>query len=493
MIKQSIRDSSLAALAGIIVSYAAFYVLGWPLETEAIAGWIMAETPSAWAVPILIVLGDWAKPWAITGGLAALGFALWIPTVLCRRFSNQLWLGLVPVLAALYAWWFEFPSFAGNAAFWLPSSLAIWLFLNRLDPLPYGQGSVSAANPDRKGGDDTVSRQRRELLISAAMLSGTVGVAVESYVRNRSIAQSATAPVDLFPMVMPPNGMAKVRKPITPVGQFYVMSKNSVDPALDPRRWRLRIRREGRTVRDYSYQELLALPRRERYQTLRCISNTLKTDLMGTAYWSGLRLDQLLDRREAGDGALEAVVLGVDGHGDSFPVDYAFNDEFMLALGMNGQTLNRNHGFPVRLLVPRYYGFKNIKWISEIDFVSKPYFGTWPKRGFSKDAFIHTMSHIDRVSREGHQLRLTGVSFAGVRGIQRVESRVDNGPWISLQLEPALSVYTWTRWQGLIPSSSIAQMVEVRAQDGTGNWQLAQEKPQFPDGVAGPTIRRIPT
>lgn len=477
MIKQSIRDSSLATLAGILVSYAAFYILGWPLKTEAIAGWIMAETPSAWAVPILAVLGEWAKPWAITGGLAALGFALWIPTFLCRRFSNQLWIGLVPVLAALYAWVFDFASLGGNASFWLPSSFTIWLFLKRQHPLP----------------DAEVSTQRRELLISAAMLSGTVGVAVESYVRNRLIAQSATAPVDLFPMVMPPNGMAKVRKPITPVGQFYVMSKNSVDPALDPRRWRLRIKREGRTVRDYSYQELLALPRRERYQTLRCISNTLKTDLMGTAYWSGLRLDQLIERREAGDGALEAVVLGVDGHGDSFPVDYAFHDEFMLALGMNGQTLNRNHGFPIRLLVPRYYGFKNIKWISEIDFVEKPYFGTWPKRGFSKDAFVHTMSHIDRVSREGEQLRLTGVSFAGVRGIQRVEARVDLGAWIPLQLEPVLSVYTWTRWQGLIPASSRAEMVEVRAQDSTGNWQLAQEKPQFPDGMAGPTIRRIPS
>ena len=493
MIKQSIRDSSLATLAGILVSYAAFYILGWPLETEAIAEWIMAETPSSWAVPILTVLGDWAKPWAITGGLAALGFALWIPTAGYRWKAHLSWFGWLPVLAAAYAWVFEFASLGGNAAFWLPSSFAIWLFLKRQHPLPHGQGSVSATNPDREAGDDATSKQRRELLISAAMLSGTVGVAVESYVRNRSIAQSSIAPVDLFPMVMPPNGMAKVRKPITPVGQFYVMSKNSVDPALDPRRWRLRMKREGRLVRDFSYQELLALPRRERYQTLRCISNTLKTELMGTAYWSGLRLDQLLGRRDAGDGALEAVVLGVDGHGDSFPVDYAFNGEFMLALGMNGQTLNRNHGFPVRLLVPRYYGFKNIKWISEIDFVEKPYFGTWPKRGFSKDAFVHTMSHIDRVSREGGQLRLTGVSFAGVRGIQRVEARVDQGPWISLPLEPALSVYTWTRWQGLIPASLIAQLVEVRAQDSTGNWQLAQEKPQFPDGAAGPTIRRIPS
>jgi DMSO/TMAO reductase YedYZ molybdopterin-dependent catalytic subunit len=475
MLKRSIRDSSLATLAGILASYLTFYLAGWPLATEAIAEWIMAETPSAWAVPILTGLGDWAKPWAITGGLATLGFALWIPSILFRWRRHWLWFGLIPLLAILYALQFDFRSISGNAAFWIPAAIAL--------------GSLAQAQPQ------PVSSQRREFLISTAMLSGTIGVALESYVRNESIAMSAVAPVDLFPMVMPPNPMPKgvVRKPITPVGQFYVMSKNSVDPALDPRRWRLRIKREGRTIRDFSYPELLALPRQQRYQTLRCISNTLKTDLMGTAYWSGLRLDQLVERGDAGDGALEAVVLGVDGHGDSFPVDYAFNEEFMLALGMNGQTLNRNHGFPIRLLVPRYYGFKNIKWISEIDFVSKPYFGTWPKRGFSKDAFVHTMSYIDRITRQTDRLQVGGVSFAGVRGIQRVEARVDHEPWVPMRLEPALSVYTWTRWQGVLPAASNAQVVEVRAQDGTGLWQLAQEKPQFPDGMAGPTIRRIPS
>lgn len=478
MIQRSIRDSSLAALAGILVSYLAFYWAGVPLATEAIAEWIMAETPSAWAVPILTKLGDWAKPWAMTGGLAALGFALWIPSFLHRLRPTRAWFALVPTLAAIYAWRFEFPSAAGNLCFWLTAGSALWWLTREAQPVSAG----------------AVSMARRELLISTAMLSGTVGVAVESYWRNRSIARSSVVPVDLFPMVMPPNPLPKglVRKPITPVGQFYVMSKNSVDPAIDPRQWRLRIKREGRTVRDFSYSDLLALPRRERYQTLRCISNTLKTDLMGTAYWSGIRLDQLCDRRDAGDGAIEAVVLGADGHGDSYPVDYAFTEEFMLALGMNGQTLNRNHGFPIRLLVPRYYGFKHIKWIAEIDFVTKPYFGTWPKRGFSKDAFVHTMSHIDRVNRHEGQLALGGVSFAGVRGIQRVEARVDQGPWSPLVLEPALSVYTWTRWQGLVPAPGSAQIVEVRALDGTGKWQLEREKPQFPDGVAGPTVRRIP-
>ena len=470
MMRRSLCQSSFAALAGIVVSYAAFYLLGWPLLTEAIAEWIMAETPSAWAVPILGGLGDWAKPWAMTGGLAALGFALWVPAALRAKAA----LTLVPLLAGLYAWLFDFRSIAGNLAFWGPALGALWFFHLRAETLVPGSG-------------------RREFLISTTMLSGTAAVALESYWRNHSIAQSANAPTYLFPMPAPPGAPGPYRKPVTQVGQFYVMSKNSVDPAIDPNRWRLRIKREGRTVREFSYRDLLSLPRQERYQTLRCISNTLNSDLMGTAYWSGVKLSQLCERREAGEGAVEAVVLGVDGHGDSFPVDYAFDDELMLAIGMNGETLHRNHGFPLRLLVPRYYGFKNIKWISEIDFVTKPYFGTWPRRGFSKEAYVHTASHIDRIIRGPGSVQVGGVSFAGNRGVQRVEARVDGGAWAAMQLEPALSVYTWTRWQGVLPASLNAQAVEVRALDGTGAWQLAREKPQFPDGGAGPTIRRIPS
>jgi hypothetical protein len=276
------------------------------------------------------------------------------------------------------------------------------------------------------------------------------------------------------------------------------MSKNSVDPNLDAATWRLAIKIDGKTLRTFQYRDLLALPRKERYQTLRCISNTLKSDLMGTAYWSGFHLRQIMDRARLPEGIQECIVLGTDGHGDSFPVDYAFGGEFLLALGMNGKTLTRDHGYPLRLLVPRYYGFKNIKWIGEINFVSKPYFGTWPKRGFTKEPVIHTMSFIDRIVRENGsgRLRAGGVAFAGIRGITRVELRVDSGPWQAASIEPRLFTgpedCTWTRWTAEIDAPPGAEWLESRALDGSGNWQLAAEKPLFPDGVAGPYRRRIP-
>ena len=268
------------------------------------------------------------------------------------------------------------------------------------------------------------------------------------------------------------------------------MSKNAIDPALDPAIWRLKISIDGRQVRQLSFDELLALPRSARFVTLRCISNTLRSDLMGTAVFSGFRLSHIVDRATLPSNIVEVAVIGVDGHGDSFPLDYAFSDEALFALGMNGKTLDRTHGFPVRFLSPRYYGFKNVKWISDIAFVSQPYFGTWPRLGYSKQPLIHTASHIDRVRKENGQIQVGGVSFAGVRGIQRVELRADQGPWQPATLEEPLSGYTWTRWVGTLAAAQ-AKVIEARAQDGEGHWQESTSGSLFPDGLTGPTIRRL--
>jgi hypothetical protein len=101
------------------------------------------------------------------------------------------------------------------------------------------------------------------------------------------------------------------------------------------------------------------------------------------------------------------------------------------------------------------------------------------------------MSFFDRVRREGNRLQLGGVAFAGLRGIQRVEVRAGDGPWTPVTLEAPLSRFTLVRWKGELAVPAGAKVVEVRAQDGLGQWQAVQEKPIFPDGVAGPTVKRL--
>jgi hypothetical protein len=110
--------------------------------------------------------------------------------------------------------------------------------------------------------------------------------------------------------------------------------------------------------------------------------------------------------------------------------------------------------------------------------------------GYTKDPVVHTASHIDRVMNSGAALAVGGVSFAGDRGIRRVIVRADGGDWVEAELEAPLSPYTWTRWRATLPVQA-AKQVEARAMDGLGNWQDPQEGPLFPDGVRGPTVKRL--
>jgi len=84
-----------------------------------------------------------------------------------------------------------------------------------------------------------------------------------------------------------------------------------------------------------------------------------------------------------------------------------------------------------------------------------------------------------------------GVSYAGSRGIKAVEVRLDVGPWIPAEMENPLSLYSWTRWMVELDAPSGASLVEARAQDGNGAWQLDVETPLFPGGVGGPTVRKL--
>jgi DMSO/TMAO reductase YedYZ molybdopterin-dependent catalytic subunit len=436
MFERSLRISSLLALAFVALNHAAARVLGWPLATDRIAEWIMARTPNDWAVALLTGLGEWAKPLAATGGLAAIGFAALLLTF---------------------------------AVLWLHKGS------RAIPPDPRRRGFLAAAAP-------------------AIMIAGTAGVAVESWTRNRAYAGKAVEPVELWPHRFPSEresfAPGLVRPSVTGVDTFYGMSKNTVDPVLDPREWKLRITLDGQPLRQYSYPELLSLPRIQRYTTMRCVSNTLTSNLMGTAEWSGIHPRQLIDPSTIPTAVVEIALIGADGHDDSLPLSYAYSEEILLALGMNGKTLNRVHGFPFRLIAPKYYGFKSVKWMTEIRLCTKPYFGTWPQMGYTKEPVVHTMSYVDRVRREGGVVLAGGIAFAGLRGVDRVEVRAGGGVWSPAELEAPLSPYTWTRWKVRLAAGE-AKTLEVRALARDGRWQAVKEKPLFPDGVAGPTIKKL--
>ncbi len=457
--------SSVAALLGLCGQYLFHYLAGTPLLTDQLSEWIMARTPSRYAVAILEYLGPWAKPSAVTGSLALLGACLFAIRLIPRRALALAFGSLCAVGMACYI---GFHSIAGICAFWVPALGYVVFAYRRQQPPAF-------------------SPQRRSLL----MAGGVIAVAGESFLREEALARRARQPIDLFPF-QPPLDRANfapglVRKAITPLPEFYGMSKDTVDPTIDPQSWRLLITLDGKPLRQFRYGELLGLPKQIRYATLRCISNTLKSDLMGTAIWAGVHLSQLTDRATLPSNIIEAAFIGVEGHDDSLRLDYAFSDECLLTLGMNGKTLSRTHGFPIRLLAPNYYGCRNVKWIREIRFVTQPYYGTWQRLGYTKEPVIHVCSHIDHVRRDGPLAEFGGVSFAGSRGIQAVRVRANRGPWQPARLEPALSSYTWTRWAAQLPAAE-GSILEANAQDKTGAWQELVQGGPFPSGMSGPTI-----
>jgi DMSO/TMAO reductase YedYZ molybdopterin-dependent catalytic subunit len=272
---------------------------------------------------------------------------------------------------------------------------------------------------------------------------------------------------------------------VTPITGFYLMSKTVEDPAISADSWRLRIGGAVRQPLDLTYGELLRLPRVDHWLTLRCVSNSVGGPLMGNALWSGVPLPALLSLAGVAPEATTVVLKARDSYSDSFPLDRALLPTTLLAYAVNGDLLNRDHGFPARVLVPGLYGFKNVKWVEEIELVAGDFNGPWQRLGWTRTAIQTTFSRIDFVRSVASGALAGGIAFAGDRAIHSVEVRVDTGPWREAVLHvPTLGDLTWTQW--LFPFRAHGRVtVTVRATDGAGALQEQTERGVFPDGATG--------
>jgi DMSO/TMAO reductase YedYZ molybdopterin-dependent catalytic subunit len=184
------------------------------------------------------------------------------------------------------------------------------------------------------------------------------------------------------------------------------------------------------------------------------------------------------------------VFRSADGYSDSLTIAVARDDATLIAVGMDGEALTLDHGFPARLLGIGTYGMKNPKWITSIEVVGAPYTGYWEERGWSRDAIVKTTTRFDTPS-PGSTVRgdttIAGVAFAGDRGISRVEVSTDGGAtWATAGLEPPLSSFTWVRWR--YPWSADGPgtyTLRARAFDGSGTSQPSTFAPPHPDGASG--------
>lgn len=279
---------------------------------------------------------------------------------------------------------------------------------------------------------------------------------------------------------------------VTPTEDFYVVSKNLIDPRVDADRWRLRIGGLTRQMVTLTYADVLAMPSLEQYTTLQCISNEVGGYLMSNALWTGFSLRSLLEKAGPLPEARYVMFRSQDDYTESMPLGFALQDGVILAHSMNGVRLPHKHGFPLRLLAPGKYGVKNPKWITEIMLADREMLGYWQQRDWDKDAEMNTSCRIDMPAHfeviDERSYRLRGVAFSGRRGISKVEVSVDGGrSWREAVVKPALSPYTWLLWHYDWTDLPAPASLEIyaRASDGEGVVQTAAKAPPYPSGATG--------
>jgi DMSO/TMAO reductase YedYZ molybdopterin-dependent catalytic subunit len=288
----------------------------------------------------------------------------------------------------------------------------------------------------------------------------------------------------------------KLTPVITPVADFYHVSKNIADPVVDVANWSLSIGGLVKNPRIYTLDELVQRSTTRNITTLSCISNELNGDLAGTAEWAGIPLRDLLEEVGINPATVDLVFRAADGYDDSIPFATAMSPSTMLVTAMNGEPLPSDHGGPARIIVPPIYGMKNVKWLEQIEAVDLDYKGYWETRGWSDTAQYQIWGRIDTPASgsevQAGEVLVAGVAAAGNRGILRVEISTDDGQtWADAELEPSINPnFTWVRWVYPLQASGNVTVL-MRATDGEGVVAPMERNPPLPDGATGWPDREV--
>jgi DMSO/TMAO reductase YedYZ molybdopterin-dependent catalytic subunit len=300
-----------------------------------------------------------------------------------------------------------------------------------------------------------------------------------------------------------------LRFPITPVGLHYLLIHYDI-PVVDPDAWRLEVR--GANTMTLSLDDARARPAVELAATMECagngrarfepraISQPWLHEAVGTARWRGTPLRPLLE--EAGvDRAVEVVFHGLDRgieggepqhYARSLPLAEALRDEVLLAYEMNGAPLPPQHGFPLRLVVPGWYGMTNVKWLAAIELAAEPFAGyqnatayrfrrheedegtpvdrMQPRSLIAPPGVPEFLSRLRTV--EAGPCTLEGRAWSGLAPVASVEVSTDGGSsWAPAELGDDLGRWAWRGWTFAWDATSGEHILLSRARDEAGNEQ----------------------
>ncbi len=284
-------------------------------------------------------------------------------------------------------------------------------------------------------------------------------------------------------------------EPITPNELFYCVTKNVVDPKVDVDLWHLEVDGLVQNRATWRFQDLLGLPAHEQQTTLMCISNGLDAGLISNAIWKGIPLHDLLERAAPLSNAARVRFHGVDNYTDTIPLEKAMDPATLLAYRMNGVQLPDRHGYPLRAIVPGYFGEKNVKWLTRIELTDAEAKGFYEAQGWGPDFIAPTRSRIDvpdydssfSISKLQQPIEVKGIAFGGDRGVSRVEFSFDDGKsWRDAEIHYNGGDLAWSLWKtGWLPEAAGDYTLVVRATDGKGGVQKFEEDRGWFSGTTG--------
>ncbi|MBO3272183.1 sulfite oxidase [Hymenobacter defluvii] len=304
--------------------------------------------------------------------------------------------------------------------------------------------------------------------------------------------------------------------------RFYIRSHFPI-PQLTAATWQLRIEGEVRKALTISYDELRKLPAKTVTATLECAGNgrarlapkvkglLWEQGAVGNAEWTGVPLAALLERAGLNAGAVEVICEGADkgevteepkspgtiAFARSLPLAKARQPEVLVAYLMNGQPLPPEHGFPVRLVVPGWYGMASVKWLSKITVTAKPFAGYWQTLEYAYWQRQHGQPTLTAVTETqvkaeiarpalhevvpaGQPYRVFGAAWTGESEVTRVEVSTDNGrTWQAATLLDASVPFAWRLWEfrWTPPAAPGRHTLQARATDRAGHTQPTEHDP----------------
>jgi DMSO/TMAO reductase YedYZ molybdopterin-dependent catalytic subunit len=320
-----------------------------------------------------------------------------------------------------------------------------------------------------------------------------------------------------------------MRYDITPSGLHYLLVHFDI-PDVDGSTWRLAVGGDVERPVELTLDDIRARPRRTIAVTIECagngrarlsprpISQPWLVEAVSTAEWTGAPLSALLEEAGLGPDAVEVVFTGID-HGiekgyehdyaRSLSVPDAMRSEVLLAYEMNGRPLEPQHGFPLRLVAPGWYGMMHVKWLRSIAAISSQFDGYQQRTAYwyrqSQDDPGEPVTRIrpralmippgfpdfltrHRVVEQGRVV-VRGRAWSGVAPITRVELGVD-GAWAAAELDREVGPFAWRSWSAGWDASVGDHELSCRATDGTGLCQ-PDDQPWNVQGMGNNQVQRV--